>query len=81
MKTYGGIKLYFAQNPTDNTEFYIYADSNLTRDNSQSEYRLRSYLRANYPTELQTVDELSTSLTTNSGGTSTDGKIRFLLKI
>lgn len=81
MHNYGGVEFYFNQDPADNTAFYLFADASaLTKRTTVSEKIIASYVREKYPTVLQSIEYEAVNIDTNTGGTTTDGKVRFLLK-
>lgn len=84
LNNYGTAKLYFAENPSDNTQFYLFADmstvSDKYRDPLVNERAMSYYLKENFPSELKAIDYEATDLSTATGGTTSDSLVRFLFE-
>jgi len=75
-----GCKVYFGEDTTNNQQFYIYLDCDIGDRNDVIENYFTAHLKKSFEVELQNVDSLAVGLYTPSGGTKTDGKVRFLFK-
>lgn len=81
LSNYGtGCKIYFSQHETDLQQFYMYTDCGLSRKNDVVERRFRAHLKENYDVQLRTVDLESVGLDNDTGGTTKDGKARFMFR-
>ena len=80
LQRYKGATVYFKEDTTDNTAFYMFIDAS-TLDDTKTPYvnerSIAYYIKTTYPVELKSIDYDSDTIDTTGDGTTQDGKIRF----